>query len=210
MKKRLHDKKVGIAILLSLLIISLMEVVLRGVLLKKAMADVSNAGEPIINALLSLILIIFAVKGKDRLFYICTGGFLACFVLNQLFGLPGLIANFVSIQANGMSIPIGNVGILIQIFSMICIIVIGVLLVEYMNDGTIHNKAFNILCVATLLSQLIYMIIGVILVASGNSFDKIYILAVLNGLSNMTMVFLFTFFAYYSAKHQLKKTDFTK
>ena len=34
-------------------------------------------------------------KGKERLFYICTGGFLACFVINQLFALPGMIGDLV-------------------------------------------------------------------------------------------------------------------
>ena len=35
MKKRLHDKKAGIAILISLIVISLAEVVLRSVILKE-------------------------------------------------------------------------------------------------------------------------------------------------------------------------------
>jgi hypothetical protein len=40
--------------------------------------------------------------------------------------------------------------------------------------------------------------------------DAIYLLAVFNILSMGTMVFLFAFFAYDSARAQLKKTDLTK
>ena len=50
MKKRLHDKKAGIVILLSLIIISIAEVTLRGVLFKESMFNLSNAGEPFITA----------------------------------------------------------------------------------------------------------------------------------------------------------------
>jgi hypothetical protein len=40
--------------------------------------------------------------------------------------------------------------------------------------------------------------------------DAIYLLAVFNILSMATMVFLFTFFAYDSAKAQLKKANLAK
>jgi hypothetical protein len=40
--------------------------------------------------------------------------------------------------------------------------------------------------------------------------DTMYVLASFNALYRLTMVFMFTFFAYDSAKMQLKKTDLTK
>jgi hypothetical protein len=210
MRKRLHDKKAGIVILFALIAISLADVIFRAVSMGKAVLTTANLGEQLAVIALAVTILILTAKGNDRACYICYGAWIGYFVLDQLFELPGMITNFISIQINGWSIPIGNIGILLQIFSMICIIAIGCLLVEYMNDGTIYNKAFNILCVLTVLSQLIHVIIGILLVTSGNPSDKIYILAILDGLSNVTMVFMFTFFAYDSAKHKLKKANLKK
>jgi hypothetical protein len=78
-----------------------------------------------------------------------------------------------------------------------------------MNDGSIYNKAFNILCAITtvlLLLLALHNIVYDVLVLGHNE----VIVASLHNLSRVTMVFLFTFFAYDSAKAQLKKTDFTK
>ena len=207
MKKRLHDKEAGIAILLSLIIISITEVVLRGVLFKEAMFDLSNAGEPFITALCSLLLIFFAMKGKDRIFYIICGIWLGYFVMTQLYNFPRLIADTIeSFNAGSFNTAMCN---LIHALSLICIVAIGALLVEYMNDGSIYNKAFNILCATT--------VVLLLLLALHNSVYDIWImghteviLATLHNLSRVSMVFLFTFFAYDSAKRQLNRENPTK
>ena len=207
MKKRLHDKKAGIAILISLIIISLAEVILRSVILKEGMINLANAGEPIITAAISLLLLSFALKGKDRVFYILCGIWLGFFVMNQLYGLPGMIADTIErFAAGSLNTAMCN---LIHALSMICIVVIGALLVEYMNDGSIYNKVFNIFCaIAIVLLLLIALHNGV--------YDAVILgrtevfLASLHNLSRITMIFLFTFFAYDSAKAQLKKTNLTK
>ena len=207
MKKRLHDKKAGIAILLSLIIISLAEVILRSVILKEAMFNLANAGEPIITAAISLLLLTFALKGKDRVFYILCGIWLGFFVLNQLYGLPGMIADTIErFGAGSLNTAICN---LIHALSMICIVVIGALLVEYMNDGSIYNKAFNILCAITVVLLLLLALHNVVYDVVLLGRNEV-ILAALHNVSRITMVFLFTFFAYDSAKHQLKKTNLTK
>jgi hypothetical protein len=207
MRKRLHDKKAGIAILISLIIISLAEVVLRSVIWKEAMFDLSNAGEPVITALLSLLLIAFALKGKDRAFYILCGVWLGFFVMNQLYGLPGMVADTVErFAAGSLNTAMCN---LIHTISIIGIVLIGILLVEYMNDGSIYNKAFNIFCAVTALLLLL-------LALHNGVYDVLIlgrtevILGSLHNLSRMTMVFLFTFFAYDSAKAQLEQTKISK
>jgi hypothetical protein len=98
--------------------------------------------------------------------------------------------------------------ITLRFLGMICIIVIGALLVEYMIDGTIYNKAFNGFCIAAVITLTGSAIIDIgACISSG---EYIMMLSALNTLSNISMVFLFTFFAYDSAKAQLKKVDFTK
>jgi hypothetical protein len=207
MKKRLHDKKAGIAILAALIMISLLEIILRAVFLKKAMGDISNAGEPIITAAISLLLLTFALKGKDRVFYILCGTWLGFFVLNQLYGLPGIIADTIErFGAGSLNTAMCN---LIHALSMICIVAIGALLVEYMNDGSIYNKVFNIFCAIAAVLLLLLALHNIVYDVCVLGHTEV-ILASLHNLSRMTMVFLFTFFAYDSAKAQLKKTDLTK
>ena len=205
MQKRLHDKKAGIAILAVIFIISLTDVILRATVFSDLAASITNYGEVLITAGLSALLIIFALKGKDRLVYILCGVWLGCFVFDQLFGLPALIAAFVSTQANGFSITLENIGILLHIVGMIGIIAIGILLVEYMNDGSICNKAFNFFCIASVLMFLLHSVYGIYgLLSNVASLDVL--LAILSNLQRIAMVFLFTFFAYDSAKIQLRKT----
>ena len=207
MKNRLHDKKAGIAILVALIIISLVEVVLRSVILKEAMFNLANAGEPIITAAISLLLLTFALKGKDRVFYILCGIWLGFFVLNQLYGLPGMIADTIArFGAGSLNTAMCN---LIHALSMICIVVIGALLVEYMNDGSIYNKAFNIFCAITVVLLLLLALHNVVYDVVLLGRNEV-ILAALHNVSRVALVFLFTFFAYDSAKAQLKKTDLTK
>ena len=203
MKKRLHDKKAGIAILISLIIISLAEVIFRAVALHEIVFTTPNFGEQLATIVLSAFIIIMTLKGKDRICYICYGAWLGCFVLDQLFGLPGMIANFAIYIGNPGTLPI-----LIRIIGMICIIAIGALLVEYMNDGTIHNRAFNALSVITIVLYIISIVIGAFDLANGMPIDVS--LDMFNKAKDITMIFLFTSFAYDSAKAQLKKTNLTK
>ena len=210
MKKRLHDKKAGIAILISLIVIALAEIVSRVLILKESMLNTSTTGEPAIIVLLAAIIMIMTFRGKDRACYICYGAWLGYFVFNQIFELPGLISTLISIlNSNNWVFTIGNLAFLCRILSMITIIAIGVLLVEYMTDGTICNRAFNGLCIATVVLILANIVISVCVAIQGLYPMDILIQAI-NNMSRLAMVFLFTFFAYDSAKAQLKKTNLTK
>ena len=99
-------------------------------------------------------------------------------------------------------------GVTVVFAGLICIIAIGVILVEYMNDGTIYNRAFNTFSIIALLAFVSYVIIAII--GFINEGATHYFLAVFNVLYYIAMIFLFTFFAYDSAKAQLKKVDFKK
>ena len=89
-----------------------------------------------------------------------------------------------------------------------CQILSDILLVEYLNDGTICNKAFNVLCIATIVLFLLNIALTVYDAIAGANAE--FLLATFHDLYLITMVFMFTFFAYDSAKHQLKKTDLSK
>ena len=209
MKKRLYDKKAGIAILVALIIISVAEVIFRAVAIGiEAVLTTANLGEQLAVIALAVTLLIMTAKGKDRACYILYGAWIAYFVLDQLFELPGAIMIGISGMITGEATFLLAFGGTLRYLSMIGIIAIGVLLVEYMCDGTIYNRVFNALSIFTvlmILSQVVIPVAGVI--ASGNI---IPLLDAFNGLYRITMIFLFTFFAYDSAKAQLKKTDFTK
>ena len=92
---------------------------------------------------------------------------------------------------------------------MIGTVIIGILIAEYMSDGTINNRAFNIVSGLTVLFILPSIISPLAYVISGSA-DSMYVLATFNALYRLAMVFLFTFFAYDSAKMQLKKTNLSK
>ena len=207
MKNRPRDKKAGIIILAALIIISLAEVVLRSVILKEAMFNIANAGEPIITAVLSVLLLIFALKGKERVFYILCGMWLGYFVINQLYGLPVMIADTIE-RYNAGSLHTATCN-LVHALSMIGIVAIGALVLEYMNDGSIYNKAFNILCVITVVLLLLLAIDNIVYDVLTLGRTEV-ILGSLHNLSRVAMVFLFVFFAYDSAKMQLEKTNLSK
>ena len=78
-----------------------------------------------------------------------------------------------------------------------------------MSDGTIYNRAFNALCVAAIVMLVIGMILPFYDVIF-NSYDLKYALVGFSNLNQIIMVFMFTFFAYDSAKAQLKKTNLNK
>ena len=206
MKKRLHDKKAGIAILISLIIISLAEVIFRSVTMWKEF-NTSNFGEQLAVIALAVTILILTAKGKDRACYICYGAWAGYFILDQLFELPGTIANLLA----GSDL-IMNISTALRLLTMVCIVAIGVLLVEYMNDGTIYNRVFNALCLITVLLFAVDILISIsgLVFAPTEDLKKITTLVLFNALYRISMIFLFTFFAYDSAKAQLKKTDLTK
>ena len=200
MKKRLHDKSAGIAILAVLIIIALVEVIFRATVIGKAALTTSNLGEQLTVIALAAFIMIMTVMGKDRICYICYGAWVGYFVLDQLFELPGTIIRAINFSAQ--TADAGLVGV-IRVVVTVCIIAIGGILVEYMNDGTIHKRAFNALCVVTVLLlavNIVFSVIGAVAVSSMYALDTFY------GLYRIAMVFLFAFFAYDSAKMQLKKT----
>ena len=97
MKKRLHDKKAGIAILISLIIISLAEVIFRAAVMGlEAILTTANFGEQLAVFALAVTILILTAKGKDRTCYILYGAWIGYFVLDQIFELPGAIISIIS------------------------------------------------------------------------------------------------------------------
>ena len=206
MKNRLHDKKAGIFILVAIFIISVVDVILRATVFTEMASTAANYGEALVTAVFSVVLLTFGLKGKDRIFYILCGVWIAYFVMNQLFSIPNLFADMAYCFNNG--IYTGVVANIIHIISIICIVIMGALLVEYMNDGTIYNKAFNFFCILTIL-----LLVALIIISQFDAWllgYKFPILGSLYDLYRIVMVFFFTTFAYDSAKKQLNKVDFSK
>ena len=215
MKNRLHDKKAGIAILVSLIVISVAEVIYRAVIANGIAFTTSNFGEQLAVIIFALMILIFSAKGKDRVCYIIYGAWIAYFVMDQAFELPGMVGELVM----NISSPIATFSIVIRLISMLCIIALSALLVEYMNDGSIYNRAFNVLCVITVLLHVVIIGIsvnGLILLSKTTSnidvnlHSSYNMLVIFNNLYRVVMVFLFVFFAYDSAKKQLSKVNFDK
>lgn len=216
MKNRLHDKKAGIAILVPLILISIAEVIYRAVFANEFAFSTANFGEQLTVIIFALTILIFNAKGKDRVCYILYGAWIAYFVMDQVFELPGLIGNLFINTPDSIITTV----VVIRIVSMVCIIALSALLVEYMNDGSIYNRAFNTLCVITILLHVIAICIvvhGLILLNTTKVssdmdvtlLNKHNILVIFNNLYRIAMVFLFAFFAYDSAKKQLSKVDFS-
>jgi hypothetical protein len=215
MKNRLHDKKAGIFILVSLIIISVAEVIYRAVVANEIVFTTSNFGEQLAVIIFALIILIFTAKGKDRVCYIIYGAWIAYFVMDQAFELPGMVGDLViNFSQTRMAISI-----CLRLVSMLCIIALSALLVEYMNDGSIYNRAFNTLCVITILLHVITIVFGSYGFILGktlespngidlNLFQQQGMLVIFNNLYRIAMVFLFVFFAYDSARKQLNKVDF--
>lgn len=207
MKTRPRDKKAGIIILVALIIISLAEVIFRATVIGEAVLTTSNLGEQLAVIALAVTILILTAKGKDRACYICYGAWLAYFVFDQIFELPGLIVLAIGGLSAGTAAPSLFFGWALHVLIEICIIAIGALLAEYMNDGTIYNRAFNGLCITTVLliaANIAISICGALV--EGASF----LLDTFHNMYRMAMVFLCTFFAYDSAKHQLKKANLSK
>lgn len=205
MKNRLHDKKAGIVFLVALIIISLADIISRVAILGEAVYTARNLGEQLAVVVLAATILIFGAKGKDRICYICYGAWIGYFVLDQLFELPGMIVTLIkAITSNGYGIS----ALIFTIIASLGFIAIGALLVEYMNDGTIYNRAFNTVCIITVLSVIVAMIMNIIGVSTGDPASVMLI--IFYNLYRLAMVFMSAFFAYDSAKHQLKKTNLSK
>ena len=216
MKNRLHGKKAGIAILVSLILISVAEIIYRAVVAGDRIYTTANLGEQFVVLGLALIILILTAMGKDRVCYILYGAWIGYFVLDQVFELPGAIAELVRFMA-----VMPSLGGIIRILISISIIGIGVLLAEYMNDGTIYNKLFNIFCLFAVLFVFVAIFMSVNALfsdMSGLSNDmftseqlKINVtFDLFNNLYRGAMIFLSAFFAYDSAKKQLNKLDLSK
>ena len=215
MKNRLHDKKAGIAILVSLIIISIAEVIYRAVVANGIAFSTANFGEQLTVIIFALMILIFSATGKDRVCYILYGAWIAYFVMDQAFELPGMIGDLFINNSH----PSITFSIILRMASMLCIITLSAVRVEYMNDGSIYNRAFNTLCVITILLHVITIvfgsygfILGKTLESSNgidlNLFQQQGMLVIFNNLYRIAMVFLFVFFAYDSARKQLNKVDF--
>ena len=209
MKNRPRDKKAGIIILAALIIISLAEVIFRAVTMGLEATSTSNFGEQLIVIALAVSILILTAKGKDRACYICYGAWAGYFVLDMLFELPSMLLTWFTQKPSTTLIAyLGDITLYLHTLSMVTIIAIGVLLVEYLNDGTIHNKAFNGLCIATITMLAVAIILSMVVVISGS--PRIFILTAFNCTYRLAMVFLLSFFAYDSAKMQLERTKLSK
>ena len=207
MKNRLHDKNAGILILISLIVLSLAEIVFRHVFLRGKVSFTANYAETLVVLILALTILIFTLKGKERLCYILYGVWIAFFVLNQVFELSGHFIYIVTTDVWSNANSIINIGLIVHVLSYVGIIVMGILLVEYMNDGSIYNRAFNITFVLTLVLLLISVCISVFNFVAGSPNDLM--LLVFNNIYRIIMTILFVFFAYDSARKQLNKVDFS-
>jgi hypothetical protein len=211
MKNRLHDKKAGIAILVALIILALREIIFRAVTMGLESMATANFGEQLAVLVLATTILILTAKGKDRACYILYGVWIGYFVLDQLFELPANIISFIMLLAGEITLPSPTIAVVMHasvVLSMILTIAIGILLVEYMNDGTIYNKAFNVLCIVTIVLILLNMVLTVYDVIASGATE--FLLATFHDMYRLTMVFLCAFFAYDSAKLQLKKANLSK
>ena len=211
MKNRLYYKKAGFAIVSALIIISLAEIIFRATVIGEAVFATPNLGKQLAVIVFAVAILILNAKGKDRVRYLCYASWVIYFVFDQFFNLPSYITNFVNLFAESVTLPSPTIAIVTNaslVLSTIFIIAIGILLLEYMNDGTIYSRAFNILCIVT-----IVMILGNIGLSVYGAIEKGLIealLATFHDLYRIAMVFMTAFFAYDSAKYQLQKTKLSK
>ena len=218
MIKRLQGEKARIAILITLIVTSLVEVLFRAIVMREAALGIANAGEQITVIVFAAIILLFAAKKNDKLSYISCGALIAYFVMDQLFELPGMIGNFVvNISTSYIAISIA-----IRLLTMVGIVAIAVLLAEYVNDGSIYNRAFNVVFWITILlhvASIAFCLSAHILPGSAaevtNATDVAMrsnqsVLIIFNEIYRAIMVVLFTSFAYDSAKRQLKRENLTK
>ena len=213
MKQNLYNKKSRIAILVTLILVALAEVLFRAIAVGALALSTANAGEQITVIAFALITLIFTAKGNDKIAYICCGALIAYFVMDQLFELPGVIENLIA----NISEPHIVISIAIRLLTMVGVVVIAVLLAEYVNDGSIYNRAYKVTYWATILLHVASVLFSVsAFFAAGTVTDAPSgaelavlqnqgVLIIFNDLYRIVMVVLFTSFAYDSANRQLKR-----
>jgi hypothetical protein len=211
MKKRLCDLQAGLVITVALFLITVAETVVRA-MQPDYLYAMTNKGETFAIAVFAAVILYFTFTKKERLSYICYGVLIGWFVLEEALSLPGALSSLsatisdfevFAMVSNGAGASVVAHGIL-SILITIGIVAMGVLIAEYLHDGTIYNRTFNVFCLVTVLLLLISLLVGLHALLIGRTVELLLI--VLNNLYRITMVFLFVFFAYDSAKMQLKKT----
>ena len=215
MKNRLHGKKACTITVFALLIVSLIETVVRALQPNYAFS-VTDLGEPFAIAIFAVIILIYTFMKKDRICYICYIAFISWFLLEEFLSLPGTIktladtiinADAIAAVANGSAtMPI--VSIVIHLLTSISIVAIGVLVLEYLTDGSIYNNAFNVFCIIAILLLLSAIVINIIGFSVAGTVE--IGLLILNNFHRIIMIFMFTCFAYDIAKKQLSKVNFDK
>jgi hypothetical protein len=211
MIQKLQGKKARIAILITLIVASLVDVLFRAIVMREAALGTTNAGEQVTIIAFAAIILAFTLKGNDKISYISCGALIAYFVMDQLFELPGMIGNLLA----NISAPHIAISVAIRILTMVGIVAISVLLVEYVNDGTIYNRAYNITYWATIVLHVVSIVICVgglvALVGTTGAEAAVYkqqnALIIFNDVYRIIMVMLFTSFAYDSATRQLKREN---
>jgi hypothetical protein len=151
-------------------------------------------------------------KKNDRISYVACGALVAYFVMDQLIELPGMIGNLIA----NVSEPAIIISVTIRLLTMVGIVAIAALLAEYVNDGSIYNRAFNVVFWITIVLHVASIAVsasGLFLPASSAEFallQKQNVLIIFNEIYRIVMVVLFTSFAYDSAKRQLNRENLTK
>ena len=137
--------------------------------------------------------------------------------MDQLFELPGTVGELLVDVSN----TLGALSIAVRLLAMIGIVAMCVVLVEYVNDGSIYKRAYNVITLITLLLHVVGIVLAIIALVSlngapvSNSADiSIYqnhlALVIFNNVNRIAMVVLLAIFAYDSANRQLKRDNATK
>lgn len=209
MKKSLTGKSACIALLAALLIISLADVLLRATVFEYGFFDLFDYGEVFTTIAFTTLLIILALKNKDRLFYAICGIWLGYFVLCQLFALPEEIATLVEMftYLDDLSASIVSAinSAIVLIIDMIVIGVLGALLIKYIYNGKTHTKTFGLLCLVSILMQVIYSVLVIGDIIGG--MPSFFILSVFYSLSRIAMVCLLAVFAHSTARLHIAKNS---
>ena len=213
MKNGIHDKKARTPILITLILVSLAEVIYRAIAVGAAALGTANSGEQVTILAFAAIILFFTAKGNEKISYVSCGALIAYFVMDQLIGLPGMIGKLLANISN----PIVAASVAIRILTMIGVVVLAALLAEYVNDGSIYNRTFVATYWITVLLHVVTIIISVagFVVFSDAAaapvgmdlalLQKQGALLIFNDLYRIVMVVLFVSFAYESAKLQLKR-----
>ena len=203
MKNGIHDKKARTPILITLILVSLAEVIYRAIAVGAAALGTANSGEQVTILVFAAIILFFTAKGNEKISYVSCGALIAYFVMDQLIGLPGMIGKLLANISN----PIVAASVAIRILTMIGVVVLAALLAEYVNDGSIYNRTFVATYWITVLlhAAAICLSVGCIISGTAPALQQDTTLVIFNDLYRIVMVVLFVSFAYESANLQLKR-----